>query len=252
VRQAFPRGGYYILGCDFETQTEIRLVVDAGPLGYRSIAAHGHADALAFTLSVGGMEFLIDPGTYAYHTQGPWRRYFRGTVAHNTVRVDGVDQSVSGGNFMWLKKARAGCSHWSTSAAKDLFEGWHDGYMRLGDPVMHRRRIALDKLARRFRIEDVLEAHGEHQVELFFHCSERCSVIPTPEGYALSQGPCALMLRLPRMAGAVSRLYYGSDSPVAGWISRRFDHKQPTHTIAWRCRSVGRSALTTEISIRTA
>src|SRR6267142_132853 len=112
VRQAFPVGGYYVLGCDFETKNEIRLIADAGPLGYQTIAAHGHADALAFTLSVGGKEFLIDPGTYAYHTQGPWRRYFRGTAAHNTLRVDGMDQSQSGGNFIWLKKARAGCSLW--------------------------------------------------------------------------------------------------------------------------------------------
>ena len=197
--KAFPEGGYYILGRDFETESEIRLIVDAGPLGYRAIAAHGHADALAFTLSVGGREFLIDPGTYAYHTQGPWRQYFRGTAAHNTVRVDGVDQSVSGGNFMWLKKAHAGCRRWSTSAERDVFDGWHDGYMRLGDPVFHRRRITLDKPARRFRIDDVLEACGEHEVELFFHCSELCSVIPIPQGYALSQGPWTLILRLPRM-----------------------------------------------------
>ena len=44
-------------------------MADAGPLGYQTIAAHGHADALSFTLSVGGMEFLVDPGTYAYHTR---------------------------------------------------------------------------------------------------------------------------------------------------------------------------------------
>ena len=250
VRQAFPEGGYYILGRDFETESEIRLIVDAGPLGYRAIAAHGHADALAFTLSVGGMEFLIDPGTYAYHTQGPWRQYFRGTAAHNTVRVDGVDQSVSGGNFMWLKKAHAGCRRWSTSAERDVFDGWHDGYMRLGDPVFHRRRITLDKPARRFRIDDVLEACGEHELELFFHCGELCSVIPIPQGYALSQGPWRLILRLPRMQGAIWRLYCGSDSPVAGWVSRRFDHKQPTQTIAWRHRFVGRLALNTEISVR--
>ena len=114
VRQAFPEGGYYILGRDFETESEIRLIVDAGPLGYGTIAAHGHADALSFTLSVGGIGFLIDPGTYAYHTQGRWRQYFRCTAAHNTVRVDGLDQSVSGGNFMWLKKACADCRRWST------------------------------------------------------------------------------------------------------------------------------------------
>ena len=142
IRQAFPEGGYYILGCDFETENEIRLIADAGPVGYLSIAAHGHADALAFTLSVGGMEFLIDPGTYAYHTQSRWRWYFRGTIAHNTVCVDGKDQSQSGGNFMWMKKARAGCSLWSSTAESDVFAGWHDGYTRLADPVTHRRRIA--------------------------------------------------------------------------------------------------------------
>ncbi len=85
VRREFPQGGYYILGCDFESIGEIRLIADAGPLGYREIAAHGHADALSFTLSVGGTEYFVDPGTFAYHTQEDWRRYFRGTGAHNTA-----------------------------------------------------------------------------------------------------------------------------------------------------------------------
>src|SRR6185503_3532645 len=40
-RRAFPEGGYYVLGCNFESQSEVRLVVDAGPLGYNTIAAHG-------------------------------------------------------------------------------------------------------------------------------------------------------------------------------------------------------------------
>ena len=76
------------------------------PLGYLSIAAHGHADALSFTLSVGGNEILIDPGTFAYHTQKRWREYFRGTSAHNTLRVDGADQSVPGGNFLWTQHSQ--------------------------------------------------------------------------------------------------------------------------------------------------
>ncbi|MBV8031884.1 MAG: alginate lyase family protein, partial [Betaproteobacteria bacterium] len=176
TRQQFPEGGYYILGCELDTPGEIRVVADAGPLGYRSIAAHGHADALSFTLSVAGREFLVDPGTYAYHTQARWRSYFRGTGAHNTVRIDGVDQSEPGGAFMWLRKARAGCSLWLSSAQKDSFEGWHDGYMRLPDPVKHRRLIELDKRERRIVVEDTLEMAEEHEVELLFHCSERCAV----------------------------------------------------------------------------
>ena len=68
-RQQFSESGYYLLGSAFETPDEVRLLVDAGPLGYLSLAAHGHADALSFTLSIGDREILVDPGTYAYHTR---------------------------------------------------------------------------------------------------------------------------------------------------------------------------------------
>lgn len=247
VRQAFSEGGYYILGCDFEGENEIRLVADAGPLGYQTIAAHGHADALAFTLSVGGLEFLVDPGTFAYHTEAPWRRYFRGTAAHNTLCVDDQDQSQPGGNFMWLRKARAACDLWTSAAEEDVFEGWQDGFMRLPDPVMHRRRIVLHKLARRIVIEDSLQMAGEHDIELFFHCSERCEADPSAEGFALRQGGRTVSLKLPQVEGASVQVYHGSTAPVRGWVSRRFDQKLPAPTIAWRARFNGDVVLRSEI-----
>jgi len=247
VRRDFPEGGYYILGCEFETENEIRLGADAGPLGYRSIAGHGHADALAFTLSVSGLEFLVDSGTYAYHTQARWRRYFRGTAAHNTLRVDGLDQSQPGGNFMWLRKANAGCSLWRSLADEDVFEGWQDGYTRLADPVLHRRRITFDKPARRVLIEDTLQMAGEHDIELFFHFSEACRLVREDEGYAATQLHRTIALRLPQGAGAEERIYHGSVAPIGGWVSRRFDDKAPAPTLAWRARLRGPAVLRTEI-----
>jgi hypothetical protein len=247
VRRVFPEGGYYILGSDFETEDEIRLTADAGALGYQSIAAHGHADALAFTLSVGGREFLVDPGTYAYHTQAAWRSYFRGTAAHNTVRVDEQDQSQPGGNFMWLRKAPAGCTLWRTSAERDVFEGWHGGYAGLADPVMHRRRIALEKHARRVVVEDTLQMAGTHDVELFFHCSERCRVSPIPGGYALVQSGRTLRITLPRAEGASFHVRQGGVDPICGWVSRRFDAKEPAATIVWRARVDRETVLQSEI-----
>jgi hypothetical protein len=248
LRQAFPVGGYYILGCDFEQASEIRLVVDAGPLGYRGIAAHGHADALSFTLSVDGLEFLIDPGTYAYHVQSQWRQYFRGTAAHNTVRVDASDQSEPGGSFMWLRKAHAGCSQWRSTPEEDRFEGWQDGYLRLADPVMHRRRIVLQKRSRLVSIEDSLQMSGAHDVELLFHCSERCRIEAVPGGYVLHQGGNALRLALPAIEGASSMHYLGNVAPVFGWVSRRFDEKQPSPTLVWRCRLEGNVVLRSQIA----
>ena len=249
LRQAFPEGGSFVLGCEFDTPDEIRIVADAGPLGYRSIAAHGHADALSFTMSAGGREFFVDPGSYAWHAHPVWRHYFRGTAAHNTVRVDGVDQSVSGGNFLWLNKARAACSLWLSGADKDSFEAWHDGYMRLEDPVKHRRLIELDKKARRVIIEDRLEMGDEHEVELVFHCSEQCSLKAAPGGYTIRQEGLAIRLTLPEHEKASTTVYNGSVAPIFGWVSRAYDSRRPAPTVVWRARLSGSVVLRTEIGV---
>ena len=105
--RAFPEGGYYVLGCRLrhaarDARRGRRRRRSATP----SIAAHGHADALSFTLSVGGREFLIDPGTYAYHTQERWRQYFRGTAAHNT-RAHRRPRPVRAGRQLHVAEASA-------------------------------------------------------------------------------------------------------------------------------------------------
>ncbi|HET7197354.1 MAG TPA: alginate lyase family protein, partial [Burkholderiales bacterium] len=246
-RQSFPEGGYYVLGCELDRPREVRAVVDAGPLGYTAIAAHGHADALSFTLSVQGREILVDPGTYAYHTQERWRGYFRGTSAHNTVRVDGLDQSEQGGSFLWLRHARAGCSLWLSSAHKDCFEGWHAGYARLADPVKHRRMIELDKRARRLRVEDRLEMQGSHDVEIFFHCAEACSVDAIAGGFLIARDGVRVRLLLPPSGD--SSVHRGELEPILGWVSRAFDRRAPAHTIVWRARLSGNALLASELHL---
>ena len=94
-----------------------------------------------------GAYFLIDSGTYAYHSYPQWRSYFRGTSAHNTVRVDGQDQSVAAGTFQWTQKAHARLLSFRSGHCIDNILAEHDGYRRLADPVTHRRSIALDKAA---------------------------------------------------------------------------------------------------------
>jgi len=247
VRQSFPEGGYYVLGTGFETPSEVRVVADAGPLGYREIAAHGHADALSFTLSLGGVEMLVDPGTFAYHTEPQWRAYFRGTSAHNTLRVDGRDQSQPGGNFMWLRKANARASAWMSAPDQDFLEGWHDGYLGLEDPVMHRRRVVFDKHSRTLLVEDFLQMDGVHDIEIFFHAAEDSGVQAIPGGVAITRGGRTIRLRWPEMPGARGEVLSGCLEPMAGWVSRRFDVKRAAPTIRWSARLAGDCVLRSEI-----
>src|SRR5690606_21836815 len=174
--RVFPHGGYYVLGRDFGGAEEVQAVFDAGPLGFLSIAAHGHADCLSMTLSVAGRAQLVDPGTYVYHAEPEWRDYFRGTAAHNTVRVDGVDQSRIGGQFLWLEKAEAKVDRFESTAHHDEIVASHDGYERLPDPVRHERRVRYCKRTDVFEVVDRLVCAREHVVERYWHFAETCRV----------------------------------------------------------------------------
>ena len=119
--------------------------------------------------------------------------------------------------------------------------------MRLADPVMHQRRIVLDKVARRLVIEDILQMTGEHKINIFFHCSERCKVDPGADGFTLRQGGRTLSMKLPQAEGASAQVYQGSVAPIMGWVSRGFDQKLPAPTIAWQARFKRNVVLRTEI-----
>jgi hypothetical protein len=223
---AFPDGGYLLFGSHFGEADEIKGMVDCGPLGYLGIAAHGHADALALTLSVGGEACLVDPGTYSYWQEHKWRDYFRGTSAHNTVRIDGLDQSVSGGRFMWLKKARASIERMPQSPHEFDFRGAHDGYERLADPVRHMRSVRYDAVSATLTVRDEIAAKKHHQVELFWHFAPGLDVRLNSAGLHVRGKRFALQMHA-HGADLKLELVRGNENPPLGWYSRSYESRQP-------------------------
>jgi hypothetical protein len=93
----FPDGGYFIQRSDWgDGGAPFRdarfLIFDCGPLGD---GGHGHYDLLNVDIAAKGRALVVDPGRYTYSEHGTenWRRWFKGTAAHNTVCVDGLDQT---------------------------------------------------------------------------------------------------------------------------------------------------------------
>jgi hypothetical protein len=246
-RQQFSESGYYLLGSAFDTPDEVRVLADAGPLGYLSIAAHGHADALSFVLNIGDREILVDPGTYAYHTEPEWRRYFRSTLAHNTVGVDGEDQSLQAGNFMWTAHARARCIEFDAGGELQRFVGEHDGYARFVDPVLHRREITLDTRHRVIEVTDILRCEAAHQVRRSWHFAETCQVERAGAGLRVSSGLSQLIFEPLEAPGEV-QMHRGGTPEQGGWISRRFGRKEPCTTVHWHTPIMGHTVLRTRIT----
>ncbi len=228
-RTMFERGGYAVL-----RDGEARAIVDCGPLGYLSLAAHGHADALSVLLDYRGRHFLVDPGTYAYHTGKVWRNYFRGTAAHNTMRVDGQDQSVIGGNFMWIEKAACTLEYHDDHAVRAR----HDGYQRLPDPVTHERTVTLAPGSHQMVLEDAVLGEGRHQVEFMFHFHPDCVVEKVAEGYSVTNNGVGIVL-LPDPSLTSSQVLKGSVDPIGGWYSPGFDRKVPCPTLVLTGNTLG-------------
>jgi hypothetical protein len=162
---AFREAGLYVI---WAGDPKNQLVIDAGPQG-ADTAGHGHADALSITAKAGGHALLIDPGTFEYVGKDECERNrFRGTMAHNTLVVDGQDQAEPKGPFSWISLPNVRAERWINGDTFDLFAGSHDGYMRLADPVTHRRFVFSLKSGL-WLVRDEILGREKHQLDLFWH-----------------------------------------------------------------------------------
>ena len=246
---SFSQSGYYLLQHgDLNSPGRISVVFDCGPLGMGSLAGHGHADALSFTLRAFGRDVLVDPGTYDYFSYPQWREYFRGTRAHNTVVVDENDQSEMLGLFLWGRKAQAQCLSWEPSDTGGRVTGEHDGYSTLSDPVIHRRMLELDGPKRELTIRDDIIACKEHNIAILFHFAEDCVLNPTGRNhYRVDVGPASINIELDTLLQVES--FEGSTDPIFGWVSRGYHQKQPATTLIGRCVCEGKISLVCKVNI---
>jgi len=227
----FPGAGVAALACG---QTQV--IVDAGGFGPGS-GGHSHSDTLSLVARQGEREVLIDPGTYTYVAEPDWRAWFRGTAAHNTLRIDGRDQAAPAGPFRWTDPPRVAAGEWRSDARRDLIEGRCEfaGFVQ-------RRRVWLRKTGGRpaqgaprpacptlFILDELSGPEGEHLVEQFWHPGEPC-VMLSPRRFRI--GDCACLV-----VGPLGTLEFGFGgqhgwrSPVPG-----VKLEAPAIVVRWRGR----------------
>lgn len=205
------------------------LGLDHGPLGYLSIAAHGHADALSVVLDVDDTPVLVDPGTFLYHSGGAWRDWFRSTAAHNTLNLEGADQSRMAGPFNWLSKAEARLDE--AAAGPDwTWRASHDGYYR-SHGLRHERRVQGQPDG--YRITDrLLGQRGTVKAAVVFQVGPALHAQREPSGFLVLRAREPL-LRLVFEAAGELRCDRGGDRGAGGWVSPRFGLREAADRIVW-------------------
>lgn len=246
----FTDAGISIFRTDAGATPELWLRLDGGPHGFLSIAAHAHADALSAEVRYGGIDILADPGTYCYHGEPEWRKYFQSTIGHNTLEVDGEWQSVRGGPFLWLRHARGR----ETSATDDgTIASWtaeHDGYARCRPPAVHCRSVRLDRSARTIEITDAIRG-GDHDVRLAFHLgsdveAELDSSVASLRWAAAGSAPETALMTLP--AELSWSLHRAETNPILGWYSPGLGCRVPAWTLVGKGRQMRSRQLVTMLA----
>ena len=154
--------GYYVI----RSKTSC-MIIDGGKIGPAYQPGHGHCDLFSYELAIGKETMVVDSGVYGYE-EGEMRDYCRSTKAHNTVMVDGKEQSEIWKSFRVARRAHPFDVEFVKNNCSVFFSGRHDGYRRLGDQIVHSRWIALIDEAF-WLILDEISGRGEHLVESFIH-----------------------------------------------------------------------------------
>ncbi len=204
---SFLEGGYFVQRSEWGPEARY-LIFDCGPLGD---GGHGHYDLLSFEAHAGGRALVVDPGRGSYSEEPPnLRRWFRGTAAHNTVCVDGLDQTPYSRGRPLGAVAHGRLLERRTSPGLDVIAG---EAVSPAYEVVHRRRIAFVD-DRYWIVEDRLDGEREHAFDLRFHLA------PEAQGAARVDGATVT-------APGLTMLIRGAETVALepGWVAPRYGQR---------------------------
>jgi hypothetical protein len=245
----YPDEGHFIFRKK-DIDNEVYMHFDAAPLGYLSIAAHGHADALSFIMHIDGQPVLIDSGTYTYHTEPEWRKYFIGTLAHNTIRINKLNQATIAGPTLWL-------NHYTTEILEvvngnfEIVKASHDGYKSIG--ITHTREIRFDRDSLYFMISDELKTDNSsnYYIEFALHIHPLMKIKDNSDNTLRVEninGKRGALIHLDEKLSYT--LISGRIEPeITGWHSGSFMQKEPATTILCALEATGTVRFETKIIV---
>jgi hypothetical protein len=136
-----------------------------------------HDAMFSFNWSHKGRPLVGNPGISTWENEQV-RQIESSAAGHPVLVVDGQRQSATG---TLLRKARPASRIKLSTDHQTYVECEHDGYARLLNPVIHRRRIEVHEGF--LRVSDSLEGKGRHRVRMWFPFRPKVTprIVPDPQ-----------------------------------------------------------------------
>lgn len=155
-RKPLSESGYRIRETD-----RYKIVVDVGRVGPDYIPGHAHSDTFSFVLYKEDKPLIVDTGTSTYESNER-RMVERGTAAHNTVMLDGLEQSEVWGGFRVARRAYV----FGLEENEASITARHDGYRgRVG--AIHERKFVFNENS--IKISDNIISKRLHDARFRIH-----------------------------------------------------------------------------------
>ncbi|MCM4167381.1 hypothetical protein KCTC52924_02963 [Arenibacter antarcticus] len=191
----FQDGGYYI-----HQEDTIKTFLRCGSYKDRP----SQSDNLHLDIFKDGINYLWDNGTYKYNTDKETVDYFTGCEGHNTLSLEGHNQMLRGGRFIWyywIKRAKAKMSE---SAKQMIFEGEIEGFQYLEKEIIHSRKVEKNRGENQWLVTDKLSKANGKERSVYWHVN--------PEVFKLVEIQCKTLdgkIITPKVEEKWHSSYYG-------------------------------------------
>jgi uncharacterized heparinase superfamily protein len=193
-------------------------LLDCGPVGPDYQPGHAHCDTLSYELVLDGRRIVVDTGVHDYEP-GDRRYRSRSTASHNTVMVDGAEQSEIWGVFRVGRRARAIEAELTNRAGVVSFVGAHDGYCGHPGGVIHRRKAEY-RPDHSLEVADELTGNGRHGMDNRIHFAPALRICGHGRSLEIHDGSNVPVARLDIAAGPDIHVEAAEQYPEFGRTER--------------------------------
>lgn len=231
----FPWAGIHVMRSDWSKDAHWTFF-DTGVFG----TGHQHSDMLHISIAAYGKDLLVDGGRFThqnYFSFDPtiWRGYFRSTLSHNTILVDGKGQKAGP---LRAEAPLADDTYMNTEEFDYARGTFRSGYEGVSGDVEHSRAV-LYLRDHFWLVLDHVDVDQARELKVLWHYAPDCQVqIDQQSAASTNSGEANLRITPLVNSNWDIDIVEGKELPYKqGWYSETYGKKEPNPTVTYKTKT---------------